>query len=120
VADGTKSNALAVRLVSYIEHVRTMAGILRAPSPAPEWLEDALALEAFGPRTYPAWAAIAWRILDKGKHPLLHDKATRICEPETRGAKQGLPGAAKVYPGAAHKALKHAFRTIATGTARVK
>ena len=117
---GTKSNALAVRLVSYVEHVRQMTGILGAPSPAPEWLEDALALEALAPDTYPEWEAVAWRVLDNGKHPLLHDKKTRICEPATRGSKQGLPGAAKVYPGEARKALKHAFRTISTGTARVK
>jgi hypothetical protein len=110
----TPANVFALKLKAYMEHARQMAGLLGAPSPAPEWLEDALALEAFGPRTYPAWAAIAWRILDKGKHPALSNYGTRIANNSGRG------GGVNLANSDTFKALLSAFRTIATGKARKK
>ena len=110
----TPANVYVLKLKAYVAHVRQMVGLHGAPSPAPEWLEDALALEAFGPRTYPAWAAIAWRILAKGKHPSLSTYGTRIANNSGRG------GGVNLANSDTFKALQSAFRALATGKARKK
>jgi hypothetical protein len=111
----TPANVFALKLKSYIAHVRAGAALFDEPISPPEWLEDALALEPFGPGTYPAWAAIAWRILDKGKHPSLSDYGTRIADRNS-----GRGGGVKLANSDTLKALLAAFRTIATGKGRKK
>ena len=111
----TPANVFALKLKSYIAHVRAGAALFDEPISPPEWFADALALEAFGPRTYPAWAAIGWRILDRGKHPALSNYGTRIVN-RNRGAEAGV----NLVNSDTSKALLAAFRTLATGKARKK
>jgi hypothetical protein len=111
----TPANVFALKLKAKIEHVRQMAGLHGAPSPAPEWLEDALALEAFGPGTWKEWEAVAWRILDNGEHPALSKYGT---QPANRNSGRG--GGVDLANSDTRTALKSAFRTIARGKARKK
>ncbi len=112
---GTPANVFALKLKAYVEHTRQMVELHGAPSSAPEWLEDALALEAFGPGTWKEWEAVAWRILDNGEHPALSKYGT---QPANR--KSGRGGGVDLANSDTRTALKSAFRTLGTGKARKK
>jgi len=111
----TPANVFALKLKSYIAHVRAGAALFDEPISPPEWFTDALALEDFAPGTWKEWEAVAWRILDNGKHPALSNYGTQPAN-RSRGADAGV----NLANSDTRTALKSAFRTIATGKARKK
>jgi hypothetical protein len=111
----TPANVFALKLKSYIAHVRAGAALFDEPISPPEWFTDALALEDFAPGTWKEWEAVAWRILDNGKHPALSNYGT---QPANRNSGRG--GGVDLGNSDTRTALKSAFRTIATGKARKK
>lgn len=117
------ANALAARLVEEIEFTRVWSGWYRENA----WWEDAVKLEPFSEHTWRSWAKFAWRILDNGNHPMLHDPRTKICNVRTqrteedfsKSAKWNAPRKIRQSPSIAaediREALFGAFELIATG-----
>jgi hypothetical protein len=110
------ANALAARLVEYIEDSADDYRLpatqqLHAGFELPDWLHEAMGLEAFSAKTWPTWAEVGWAILEGGNHEGLHNPKTRISNPSGR---QGNPSAALTRADN-RKALFEAFETIATG-----
>lgn len=112
-----RANALAVKLQSYIEAARNsyelhslLVGLGRG-SALPEWHHEAKKLGPFSPAEAPKWAAVAWTILDKGNHPVLHGKTRIVNQSKRQGVVKSEPA---VFKADSLKALKGAFKMIAS------
>ena len=86
-----RANSLAVRLQSHIEHARTVYELDSSRAQytgreLPSWREVAMRLEPFSPKTWKAWAKVAWQVLVEispegkpEKNRAFYEPATAIC-----------------------------------------
>ena len=125
--ESNPANALALRLHQYITKKRGDFGYLfghfEIYGECPCWFRELGNLENFGKETWKKWAEVAWKILDDGKHPALHDERTKICNLRkkrkspypTKDGKEVTHTCPSIAVSDMKKILFEAFETIATG-----
>lgn len=129
-SESTPANALALRLIRYIDNRRRDRRIYSAHleifDTCPPWFQSLDTLADFSPDSCEEWANVAWQILDNGKHPALYEKATRVCNVRESRTEDNFSKSANSAPRKIRKcpsiavedireAIFGAFRIIATG-----
>jgi hypothetical protein len=128
------ANALALRLVAYIESKRgllkSFATHLNLFESYPAWFPNLANAADFGADTWKQWAEIAWQVIvsispdgKPGKLPAFYDRATKICN--VRKTRRDpyfgtITGAPSIAEGDIKEAFFGAFELIATGESRRK
>jgi hypothetical protein len=105
-----RANSLAARLADEIE--TRMAHVWLHGFDEGTLQADVAKLQPFSVDTWQAWEELAWRILDKGKHPLLSNRETRIVNPQ----QEGVWTSADEWH--THRALLEAFEMLGTGNSQ--
>ena len=119
--ESSAANALALRLVAYIESKRGLlkyfATHLTLFESYPKWFSNLANAPDFGADTWLQWAEIAWQVIESispnGKpdeHPAFHSADTKICNVRKGAGKDGATARADIK-----EALFIGMETIATG-----